>query len=164
MLALLALVALQADPLEPAWHGRWQCFSPNEGAHTCFALATYTSEGGRLFNPAQILVSSNPSIVITITEEVYREGDAVCSRTFPDYSNATFQIDGAPASPEAQATLRQEYTPPPYSGPPRHDCVTLHPEADGRFMIEVTADGVRDPSGDFVIRWVDPAEGWRVAP
>ncbi|MBK8544536.1 MAG: hypothetical protein IPL62_13885 [Caulobacteraceae bacterium] len=100
-LGLLAApaAAQTADVLAPARAGQLQCFEPNVTAKTCQSLGGYTFQAnGVIDNPAQVLISPSPAIIMTINSPVAVRNNAICGPlAAADIQRATFTIDGAPA-------------------------------------------------------------------
>lgn len=153
------------DPLAPARRGMAQCYTPNKAARTCRALATYEFHAdGTITNYAEVMLNPAPLIVMRAQSMVYIKADAECGVTSDDDVRG-FLMDGAPVPPalhqqlrDAVAASRAEHI------PDGEYCTTYKPNADGTLTGVVTIDGQPWPEGDDTVLWVNPAEGWKVAP
>lgn len=166
LLSLTLVGPAEVDPLAPAREGMAQCYTPNKAARTCRALATYEFHAdGRIINYAEILMNPTPLVVMLIEAEVRIVGDAECSVTEPQDARYRFVIDGRPADPDMSTQLREvvvaSLTEMAGGG---EVCTTYAPNGDGTLTGLATIDGQPWPEGNDTLLWVDPAEGWKVAP
>lgn len=155
----------QTDPLGPARQGQLQCYEPNTVAKTCQSIAGYTfAADGRIDNPADVLVVPDPLIVMRMSAPVTVRGDAVCGPlTRADISRAEFTINGAPASAEDTAGLREavaEQIAPMLD----IDVCTTFTQADDALRADVTFAGVARPELSQRVIWISPNDGYRIAP
>ncbi|MCX7358688.1 MAG: hypothetical protein NT015_11205 [Alphaproteobacteria bacterium] len=159
------VMAQSADPLAPAREGRLQCFEPNTSAKTCQALGGYVFQAnGVIDNPAQVLISPSPAIVMRISNPVTVRNGAICGPlTAADVARATFTIDGAVASEADTTEIRSSLTQQLGQMFGQESCMTLTPDGDG-FRSETTMGGVPQPQQTQHVIWVGANDGYRVAP
>lgn len=165
-LLTLALVGpAEIDPLAPAREGMAQCYTPNKAARTCRALATYEFHAdGTITNSAEVLVNPAPLVVMHSAAPVFIRGEAECGDTDPESVDYRFEIDGRPADSPTSAQLRAAIVAAFDQLPDGEFCTVYVPNGDGFLTGVVTINGERWPEGDDTVLWVDPADGWKVAP
>ncbi len=167
VLGLLAApaAAQTADVLAPARAGQLQCFEPNVTAKTCQSLGGYTFQAnGVIDNPAQVLISPSPAIVMRISNPVTVRNGAICGPlTAADIARATFTVDGAPASESDTTEIRSSLTQQLSQMFGHESCLTLTPDGDG-FRASTTMNGVPQPQQTQRVIWVGANDGYRVAP
>ncbi len=153
-----------SDPVAPARSGAMQCYMPNPTAHTCSALAEYRfGQNGEITNPAAVMVQSAPLIVMHSTSRVVIRDHKICGRVLAsDVDEATFEVNGAPASADATARLRQAVR--QNTAGLGEVCSLYTSDGAGGFTVSVEVDGVAHPEMAEHIIWVAPADGYRVAP
>lgn len=166
-LALLAspAAAQTADPLAPAREGRLQCFEPNVAAKTCQSISGYTFQAnGVIDNPAHVLISPAPVIVMHVNSPVTVNNNAVCGPIAAgDIQRATFTIDGAAASEADTADIRGALVQQLAPALGHETCMTLTPDGEG-FRADTTIAGVPQPQQTQRVIWVGANDGYRVAP
>jgi len=152
------------DPIAQARSGMEQCYSPDTVSHTCHALAEYrVAPNGDISNPATILIQADPLIVMHSTSKVVIRDHKICGRVLDsDIAAATFDVDGAPASAEATARLRQQIGPRIIAQ--GEVCSLFRSDGAGGYFVSVELNGVRHPEMADIIIWVLPTDGFRVAP
>ena len=169
LLCLAALdsahAATSSAPLAPASEGKVECYLPDAQRKTCHSLISYVlkADGSASSNETMVLLRS-PVILISMPHDVLVKGDKVCGFiTFDDVGRATFTIDGAPASDEQTAKLRdrlQSNYRPLYN---KEICTRHLHDVDGT-KSEVSIEGVVQPSGVELVAWVSPSDGYKVQP
>jgi hypothetical protein len=168
VLALLALAATAAtlpDPIAPASEGQMQCYAPDLARKTCASLSSYAlgADGG-IINDALVLISKSPKITMETTAPVTIKDGRVCGALQPqDLEAAKFVYDDAPPDESRLADLKlavkQAYG--PIMG--REIC-TAYVQDGGRLTARITQDGLPNPGLDERVKWVSPADGYRVSP
>jgi hypothetical protein len=158
------LQSSEPDPLLPARTGRLQCYAPDAAHKTCGSLAGYRADGaGRYLNRAEIPLTPDGSLTMTITTPVRIVSGAVCGPIrAEDIARAEVRIAGTPMAAGQAAPLlaRVAQAFGPLIG---HEiCTRYEPEADG-FVSRASLDGIYRPDLDQRMIWVDPADGYRVA-
>lgn len=162
-LLLLQAAASPVDPIEQAWQGRVQCHNPDRLRKTCQSIGSYArAADGTIQNTAVVLLNAKPEIIMTSMAPVEIRQGAVCGKiSSPD--EAVFTVNGAPASAEVTATLREAVATTTSSIADREICTSYVPEGDA-LMSQVLVDGVRRPDFDMRVLWVDPSAGFLVHP
>lgn len=166
-LALIGAPAMaqNADPLAPARTGQLQCFEPNLAAKTCQSIGAYTFHAnGVIDNPAQILISPSPAIVINVNSPVTVRGNAICGAlAAADIERATFTIYGVATTADETAEIRSNLARElaPIIG--QESCLTLTPDGNG-FRADTTMGGVPQPQLVQRVIWIGANDGYRVAP
>ncbi len=168
LVALLSLTLAgpaEIDPLAPARQGMAQCYTPNKAARTCRALATYEFHAdGTITNYAEVLLNPVPLIVMRAEAPVYIKDGAECGVASDD-DIQEFLLDGAPVPPALRQQLRDAIMAERAEHVPEGEyCTVYKPNGDGTLTGVVTIDGQPYPDGEDTVLWVNPAEGWKVAP
>lgn len=157
--------AQDGDVLAPARAGQLQCFEPNVAAKTCQSLGSFTFHAnGAIDNGAEILLMPSPVIVMRASGPVTVENNAICGPLrAEDIANATFTVNGAPASAEEAAQIRgaMQQQLAPMIGV--QNCLSIAPEGDA-FRANSTIAGTPRPELSQRMLWVGANDGWRVAP
>ncbi|MBX7248477.1 MAG: hypothetical protein K1X35_05420 [Caulobacteraceae bacterium] len=148
------------DILGGARDGQIQCFQPEIYSKTCKIMATYRFEDdGRIFSTAQMLMDENGPAVLVVTAPVEVKDGALCGQ-LDVLPTARFVVAGQPATPGQESGYRLML-----SMAPRKGEVCARWIADGHgYVVHGSLDG--KPQRDFDQRmiWVDPSEGFQVAP
>lgn len=164
LLSLTLAAHAEIDPLAQAREGMAQCYSPNKAARTCRALATYAFHAdGTITNYAEVLINPEPLIVMRAAGEVHVRDGAECGATDPNDIRA-FYVDGVAVGADDFAIFREVIAEAWATLGEGEFCTTYLPNPDGTQKALVTIGGVRQPMADDVMLWVNPAEGWKVAP
>lgn len=165
LLSLTIAGPAEIDPLAPAREGMAQCYTPNKAARTCRALAKYEFHAdGTITNYAEVLINPTPLIVMRAEAPVYIEDGAECG-VVSDDDIQEFFMDGAPVPPALQQQLQDAMMAVRAEHIPEGEyCTVYKPNSDGTLTGVVTIDGEPWPDGEDIVLWVNPAEGWKVAP
>lgn len=169
LMALLALAvaAPDAGPLEPARTGLVQCYSPDLKNRTCNAMGAYRFEAdGVIWNDARNMVLAIPQIVIYASSKVLVRGDAECALSTDIEADITaVEVDGVPLAGDLYQTVRKQIADGRQAAFGEGEfCSTYHPNPDGTLRAVVTLDGVERPEFESTVVWIDPADGWTLAP
>lgn len=154
-----------ADPLAPARSGALQCYKPDTAKKTCIALASYTfGAGDEILNQAEVLIMPSPLVVMKSVSSVTLKNGAVCGllrKEDLDASTITVagQVLAGDQAAGAHAQLEQALT----SEIGKEICTTYTPQGD-TIATSVTVDGVASPAQSSTILWVQPGDGYSVAP
>lgn len=168
--ALAVATALQApaDPLAPARQGQVECFGFDTARKTCRAIGAYRfTADGTIFNDAANLVNAEPSVVMRTSSPVYVKDGAECTRVAPMRDQITvIEVNGTRLEGEQFTAVRDQLAAALDGLFPTGSefCGRYEAQPDGSVMQRLWVDGVAQPDKDDAFRWVDPAEGWRVAP
>lgn len=166
--AVLATLALQhPDPLAPARLGQVLCYEPDGARQTCYGTASYRwLSDGSIISDIVVAASQVPAVFVHSSAPVFIRGDAECTRLAPSADQITaIYDDGEKLSGSDFESFRRilgsiiDNT----NGPGRELCFTYEPSADGGLKSTARIDGVVRPDLEGTVRWVRPAEGWRVA-
>ncbi|NBB52975.1 hypothetical protein GVN24_32360 [Rhizobium sp. CRIBSB] len=165
LLSLTLTGPLDTDPLAPARDGMAQCYTPNKAARTCRAIGTYEFHAdGTITNFAEVLMNESPLVVMRAQSKVYIRDGAECGPV-SDSDIREFLLDGSPVGPELHAQLRDVVVAARAANMPDGEyCTVFKSNDDGTMTGVVTIDGKEWSQGDDIVLWVDPAEGWKVAP
>ncbi|MES2834447.1 MAG: hypothetical protein V4707_07065 [Pseudomonadota bacterium] len=165
--ALLSLALsgpAETDPLAPAREGMAQCYTPNKAARTCRALANYEFHAdGTITNYAVVLVNPTPLIVMRAETMVHISHGAVCG-TSSDSDIRGFVIDGQTLAGPLDQQLRDASAAMRAAGPQGETCTTYIAGPDGALAYSVSVGGQSQPDTGDTVLWVNPNEGWKVAP
>lgn len=165
-LALAATLpaAALASPLTPAASGELQCIAPNTVKKTCQSITAYKLNAkGPIESTAMVLVSQSPVVVMTSVTKVVIRGNQVCTQMRPtDIGNATYSVDGKPATEGQANTFRSVMQAAMLTSFGKAVCTAYVAGPDG-LSTQVTIEGMPQPGSQRVI-WVSPADGYKVAP
>lgn len=156
----LLSVSLLGDPLAPARAGQLQCYTPDESRRTCRSIASYNFRAdGVVHNQAVVLLE--PNLIMKVSTLVDVRDGAVCGH-LDGIDAAEFIVEGHPADAQQTFRLRKLLAATYGFAAGREYCTQYTPEGEG-YRTALTVDGVPMPQSRYVI-WVDPADGYRVAP
>jgi hypothetical protein len=168
-LALMLMFAALAggppadDPLAPARQGRLQCHEPDLVNRRCGVMSRFEfAMDGTITNVAEFMISEQPLIIVTTRTPVTSRGGEVCGdRRMTVVSKVL--VDDQPATAQEVidvSAMLAEALQPDFG---KQSCSRYSP--DGQFLrSQRSVDGVRDPSSDGRILWVDPGAGFTVRP
>jgi hypothetical protein len=174
ILALVPLVwvpwsAAHAEPLgppiAPAAQGKMECYQPNLTAKTCWSMSSYAVDAaGKIQSTSTLMVNTSPPITMTATTPVTIKNGQVCGVLHAeDVAAAQFTVNGAPASADQAASIRQALTSAMGKMFGHELCSAYKPDGDG-FIVQATDNGVAQPKADEKLIWVSPADGYKVGP
>jgi hypothetical protein len=150
----------RVDILRPARQGQVQCFQPNIDARTCKIMAAYSFEDdGRILSTTQALMDETGPAVLVVTSPVVVRNRSVCGN-LENLPKASFVVAGQPATPGQESGYRLMLSVAPRKG---EVCARWVGDGNG-YVAYGSLDG--KPKKDFDQRmiWVEPGEGYRVAP
>jgi len=126
-------------------------------------LSRYTfGAGGSISNDAEMLVLSDPFVVMSMSSPVVVRGGALCGPLREeDLARATFAVNGAAASAEDAESLRRAITRQMAPTMNLEVCTTFTP-VDGGFRADSSVAGTPHPEMSEPVLWVNPADGWRI--
>lgn len=161
-IALAGSALAAADPVAPARSGQQQCYSPNREAKTCRAINAYSFEGRKVIVHARTLLSA--PIIMLREAEVDTSSGAICGRIRgEDLDRTTFLIRGQPASAKDTADLRKEVK-AQYADLIGKLFCTSYKGRGPELTAGVSIDGVPQKDVSDQMLWIDPKDGWQVAP
>ena len=155
----------QVDPLAPALAGQLQCYSPNEGEKTCQSIDRFQPLGNGRFNDrTTVRLNRDPLILAEFTISYVTKGDAFCSILRPgDLTTARITIPGRAMAARQAAELHALLVQAMKSYIGKEACTVLEDTPDG--LVAITkVNGAHDANVDQYVKWVDPADGYRVVP
>ena len=167
--AALALLAPQdAGPLEPAREGFVLCYGPRvDDQGTCEGVSQFSFDAeGSITNNSVMMLASDPPITLRSSLKVYIRDREECSMIADPADMITAIIIGdQPLDGEAfkamsdamAAALRENLGVGEY-------CTTYVPIGDGVLEAITSVNGIEKPSTRNRAIWIDPNEGWRIAP
>jgi len=153
------------DPLAPARSGQLQCYTPNVAKKTCHALAQYNfAPDGGIENPAEVIISEKPLIIMKGTAPVVVRDGAVCGPfDAQSLQQSTFTIAGNPAPEPVAQQIRAQLLMTSAARLGKEICTKYVPDR-GQFAAQVTVDGAPHPEMADRVIWVKPEDGFKVAP
>ena|SRR5436190_6920241 len=166
LLAAAAPAASPANPLAPAAQGKVECYAPDLARKTCKSMAAYRPQADGVYaNLAVIMLQDKPLVVMQMLSPVRVRGGQVCGPVRDqDIDQATFEINGAAAPPDATAELRGKVRAQmaPLIG--KEVCTQYLPGSGGAHIARNSEAGVVKPELDQKVIWVTKADGYKVAP
>ncbi len=153
-----------ANPLGPVASGLVQCYAPDVAKKTCASLSEYRDNGdGSYANIASVLISATPPAVLKTITPVKVVDGAICGQIRQeDITAGTLTINGSLYAADAAAPILAKVA-TGMSSLYGHDICTSYSQ-DGKVLTaKVTFDGNPHPPDNAVV-WVDPADGYKVAP
>jgi hypothetical protein len=151
-------------PLEPAAHGKVQCFAPNQARKTCFAMSSYRigSDGTLEVITTMVVGASEPEIIMETTSSVEIKDSRVCGIfRVRDIAEANFTLNGKPAGDQQTYLLRDKIEEATLKYADREACTTY--QSDGAALKAKSSwDGVEQPKLNQVVMWVSPDDGYKV--
>lgn len=153
------------NPLAPAAAGQVQCYQPDDRKRTCRSIASYQRrDDGTYANTAVVLLSSaGPVTLETITPVTVKAG-AVCGSIRAENINAgKLRIADRllPDSEAAPILVRIVQSMAPLIN--KEICTSYEQSADG-LTAKATIAGVYRSDADQRVGWVQPSDGYTVAP
>jgi hypothetical protein len=163
---LLVLAASISQQMAPASQGKLQCLSPIESMKTCDSLSRITQVApGQYRYEAQILLDADGPVVATEHGTLAVQGSKICEKVrLSNLDTMTFKVAGAPASAAETARYRTDFKRKFAVIAGQMICNTIAPEEDGLHEVETFIAGRRVSGLDYSMKWVDPGDGWKVAP
>jgi hypothetical protein len=153
------------NPLAPAMRGQMQCHQPDDKRRTCRSIATYTRDSiGSYSNKAIVLISSAGPVTLETVTPVTVEAGAVCgSIRAEDIMQGKLRVaDRLLSDEEAKPVLlRVSQSMTPVMG--KRIC-TSYVTAQTGVIAKASIDGVYRAESDQTVKWVQPADGYVVAP
>jgi len=163
---LLALAgASVAEQMAPARQGMLQCQMPDLVFKTCLSLSKVSQAGPSAYRfETRMLIDPNGPVVATIYTMVAVRGPEVCDTVEPsDLDTATVTMAGKPLPPASAAqhlaTFRRLFE--TLQG---EICTQIVPGEQGMEKVLSQINGKRVPAVDYDMKWVDPEDGWIIAP
>src|SRR5258705_6767474 len=154
LIAAAAPGANPNDPLDPARSGQMQCYTPNVAKKTCHALAQYIfAPDGSIQNPAEVMISENPLIIMKGTAPVAVRDGAVCGPfQAEDIQQATFTIAGNPAPAPVAEQIKAQLLMASAGRVGKEICTKYVPDR-GQYAAQVTVDGEAHPEMADRVIW-----------
>lgn len=154
-----------ADPLAPARHGKVQCYEPDQARKTCRSIGSYTFESdGTIMNQAEALISPKQLVIMKTNAPVVVRGDAECGTPRKeDLDRAEIDVDGQKLAEEQAAGARLQIEQAMASFIGKEICSTYAPQSNGTMLTSETLDGAPMQNHEVVL-WVDPNDGYKIAP
>ncbi|MBC7497875.1 MAG: hypothetical protein H7243_12085 [Sphingomonadaceae bacterium] len=171
MLALAILMMAQTavpgdgNPLAPALAGKIKCTLPDTARKTFRSLATYTPVSGGGYSCAStILIAAHGPIIIENTSPVFVRGRAVCGTiSHQDFLGASLRLGSRRLTAAEAAPLLAKIDVAMTKVIGHEICQTYEATAGG-LVEQASVDGQYQADRDQLIEWVDPQEGYSVAP
>lgn len=165
--ALVTLALQQPDPLAPARKGHVLCYEPDAARQTCYGTASYRWLGdGTVISDILVAASAVPPIVVHSSARVFVQDGAECTRLVPaaDQITAIYEAGERLGGSDFESFRRiLGSIIDQANGPGRELCFAYEPLANGDFKSVARVDGVARPDLEGIVRWIRPADGWRVA-
>lgn len=162
----LVFTASVAEQLAPARQGKLQCLSPIASTKTCDSLSKITQVApGRYAYEAEILLDADGPVIVVERGTITVQGSKSCETVrLAELSRLKFKVAGVPASATETARYRTQFKQKfaPLAG--QVICSSIGPEEEGAHEVETYLDGRHVVGMDYSMMWVNPNEGWKVAP
>jgi hypothetical protein len=173
MLLLISLILVAAqdpstsptNPLAPAIAGKFECTRPDHKKRTCHAIEILKQiDGTRYTDTARIVLSPNGPVVFETTTQVTLKGNSVCSSLkHDDITTGRLWVgdrllgtaEAKPILTRIAASMAELIN--------VEVCATYERSGDG-LVEKGTVGGVYRADADRPVEWVDPADGYKVAP
>lgn len=154
-----------ADPLAPARQGKVQCYEPDRAHKTCRSIGSYTfASDGSIMNQAEALISPQQLVIMKTNAPVVIRGDAECGTPRKqDLDAAEIDVNGRKLAEEQAAPARVQIEQAMASFIGKEICSTYAAQSDGTMLTSETLGGVPMQNHEVVL-WVDPGDGYRIAP
>lgn len=155
-----------ADPISPAKGGMLQCYVPDDTNKTCRSLAGYVAkDDGSYVNDATVLISLEPLVTLQTSSIVRVKDNAICGPvTEREFQAGKVLLDGQTLPPSTASAIRAQVGKAMASFIGKEICTTYTPGAGAWLVADVTVDGVARPDLRQNVRWVQPTDGYRIAP
>jgi hypothetical protein len=164
----LLLLAAATDPLAPARAGQVQCYDPVPAQKLCRAMGSYDfAADGTISNLAVTRIQDAPAIVMFARSPVVLKDDKECSAgALKETDIEKIEVNGQPLDAATLAVARGQIVAalPDFMKTGEPLCSAYSPNPDGTMSATVDVGGVAHPELTATVRWVDPAEGWKVTP
>ena len=164
----LLLLAATADPLAPARAGQVQCYDPVPAQKLCRAIGSYDfAADGTISNLAVTRIQDAPAIVMFARSPVVLKDDKECSAgALKETDIEKIEVNGQPLDAATLSIARGQIVAalPDFMKTGDALCSAYSPNPDGTMSATVDVGGVAHPELTATVRWVDPAEGWKVVP
>lgn len=171
LLALLTLAVPTAvtdaavNPLADAKNGSLQCYQPDDQRRTCRSIASYVPTGEATYvNKATVLLSTAGRITLETTTPVTIRVGAVCGFIRAEDVRAGKLRVADRLLPDAEAAPLLAQVMQSMSGLMGQEICTSYVQTVGGFTAKATMNGVYQASADQRVKWVQPSEGYSVAP
>jgi hypothetical protein len=150
----------RVDILSSAHSGQVQCFQPDVFNKTCKIMAAYHfADDGKITSTAQMLMDETGPAVLVIDAPVEVKDGALCGQ-LENLPKARFVVAGQPATPSQDAAYRLMLSMTPRKG---EICARWVGDGNG-YIVHGSLDGKPKRDYDQRMIWVDPSEGFKVAP
>ena len=164
----LLLLSAATDPLAPARAGQVQCYDPVPAQKLCRAIGSYDfAADGTISNLAVTRIQDTPAIVMFARSPVLLKDDKECSAgALKETDIEKIEVDGQPLDAATLSIARGQIIAslPDFMTTGEALCSAYSANADGTMSATVDVGGVAHPELTATVRWVDPAEGWKVVP
>ena len=166
LFAAAAAPATAINPIEPALAGKLECHFPDEQTKTCRSIGSYKPLGNNRYSNTTLgLLSPQEPVTLEVTSEVEIKNGAVCGRLLgEDLAKAKLNmagktLDQAEAAP-GKAQIAQAMGPLMN----KEICTRYEPSPSGGLVAKMSVDGTARPDFDQPVKWVAPADGYKVTP
>ena len=166
-LCLIASIPARAESSwDPSKSGKVECFDPDFEKKTCSAMTTYTwlDDTNVIAHSSYYDRNALPNVLMTGDWEATIRGDKNCTVVSKEsFAKTEFQVDGKRVSEEQAATYlaRIEGAYRPLYG--RTLCADISPVGKA-YVVQISADGVPNPTATSYLAWIDPDAGYKLVP
>ena len=155
----------QTDTLGQFRAGHWLCADPDEKAMTCSVIDRLSERAdGTLLETGETLLAPDKAITLETTSVVRITADTLCGTVdLADLQTAIVRVDGTalPSDRNAQVLAKISAGFAPMAG----KTVCEHLRLDkGQLVNAVQIEQMDRPIPPKPVRWISPADGYRVAP
>jgi len=166
LMLVLAIAGAETppDPIAPAKVG--MCHAPDDAKKTCRSLASYEPVGhGSYINEATIRIAPDPLVTLRTSTPVYVANGAICG-TLTDAQIATAKLflSGKEVPDGRAGAIRVEIGGAMAAFIGKEICTSYSPGENGQLIANAAVSGVAHPELQQTVRWVSPADGYKVAP
>lgn len=160
-----ATPAMMTDPLAPAADGKVQCHQPNDEKRTCRSMASYQRrDDGTYTNTAIVLLSSAGPVTLETTTVVILKAGAVCEAVrLNDLNAGKLRVAGRLLPDSEAVRILPRIAQSMASIIDKEICTSYEQSAEG-LIAKATISGEYRPDADQRVKWVQPDDGYQVAP
>jgi len=165
LLAAAVAQPARANPLAPALTGQLECRLPNEEARTCRSIGSYKPLGGdRYSNTTLMLLAPQGPVTLEVTSEVSVKKDAICGMILrADLEKGQLKAGNHVLTPAEAAPVIEQIIQAVTPMLDKEACSTLVPSGNG-MTVKSTLAGAPRADLDQPMKWIGPADGYKVAP
>jgi TonB family protein len=152
-----------SNPLTMAEQGKLQCYRPNVQKKTCRGIASYRRTGPGTYDNTALFPLSTTVTLETHGPVVIKEG-AVCGFIRgQDALTGTLRANGKIVDPEKAKPILERIAQVMERTSKSEMCTRYEPSGMD-FTAKISIDGTYRPDQDETVKWINPTDGYTVAP